>query len=276
MKRYPTALSIAGSDSCGGAGIQADLKTFSAWGVYGMTAITAITAQNTLGVRAVQSVAPEVLKGQMDAVFSDFTIDAIKTGMLNDKETVKLVVEAIDKYQPKWVVVDPVMVATSGSVLLKEDAIELMVNELLPRATLVTPNIPEAECISGVRIDRANGEEMAKRMVEEKHLKAVLLKGGHLDGEDSDDLFYDGKSQRLAFFRKKKIGTSNTHGTGCTLSAAITAGLALGLELREAIAKAEDYIAQAIAAGADVQAGHGHGPVNHLFAPQELHKITCG
>lgn len=276
MKRYPTALSIAGSDSCGGAGIQADLKTFSAWGVYGMTVITAVTAQNTMSVRAVQAVDPNVLEEQLDAVFSDFTIDAVKTGMLNDRETVRLVIEAVDKYQPEWVVVDPVMVATSGSVLLKEDAMELVVNELLPRATLVTPNIPEAECILGRDIDKSNGEEMAMRLVEEKHLNAVLLKGGHWDGEDSDDLFYVRNGKQPSFFRKKKIETSNTHGTGCTLSAAITAGLALGLDLHEAIAHAEEYIGRAIAAGADVQAGHGHGPVNHLFDPRKLHKITCG
>lgn len=275
MKRYPTALSIAGSDSCGGAGIQADLKTFSALGVYGMTAITAITAQNTLGVQAVQAVEPDIIRGQLDALFSDFTIDAVKTGMLNNLETVKVVIEAIDKYRPKWLIVDPVMVSTSGSILLEEDAIALMVDELLPRASLVTPNIPEAERISGRKIELANGNEIAYLMVKEKKFKAVLLKGGHLEGDEANDLFVEAYKEYPVVFRKEKIDTRNTHGTGCTLSAAITAGLAIGMDLDEAVAQAEKYIGEAITEGADVMAGHGHGPVNHLFRPCELIKIEA-
>lgn len=273
MKRYPTALSIAGSDSCGGAGIQADLKTFSAWGVYGMTAITAITAQNTKGVRAVQAVDPSVLKAQLAALFEDFTIDALKTGMLNDWQTVQVVIDAIDKYRPKWVIVDPVMVATSGAPLLQEEAVDIMIDELLPRADLVTPNLPEAACITLEDVDNENGPDVARMMITDKRFKAVLLKGGHQEGDDICDIFLSADSTAPRFFPKKKRDTVNTHGTGCTLSSAITAGLAQGLSMIEAIEQAEYYIGQAIAEGADVMAGHGHGPVNHLFAPRPLQKI---
>lgn len=273
MNRYPTALSIAGSDSSGGAGIQADLKTFSALGVYGMTAITAITAQNTIGVKAVQAVKPEILRDQLDAVFSDIQVDAVKTGMLNDKETVQVVIEAIDRYMPRWVIVDPVMVSTSGSQLLDNDAIELLKAELLPRANLVTPNIPEAECLSGEKIDSSNISNVADELVKECRLKAVLLKGGHLDGNESFDLFLPAGIHKPEIFQKKRIDTVNTHGTGCTLSAAITAYLSLGMDLYQAIDQAERYITKAITFGADVLIGHGYGPVNHLFSPESIRKI---
>lgn len=238
-----------------------------------MSAITAITAQNTTGVRAIQAVEPSVLKAQLDAVFEDFTIDALKTGMLNNAETVQVVVEAIDRYQPKWVVVDPVMVATSGSVLLQEEAISRVINELLPRADLITPNLPEAARIVGEAVNKGNGADITRKMLTDHRLKAVLLKGGHQEGDEISDLFLSAELTTPHFFPKKKTKTANTHGTGCTLSSAITAGLALGLSMTEAIEQAEYYIDRAIVEGADVMAGHGHGPVNHQFSPRPLQKI---
>ena len=269
--RYPAALTIAGSDSCGGAGIQADLKTFSAFGVYGMSAITSITAQNTLGVRGIQAVLPEILKGQIDAVFEDFTIDAVKTGMLHNIDAIKVTVESIDKYQPQWVVVDPVMISTSGSKLLQDDAIESMIDLLFPRSSIITPNIPEAEFLSGLKITSTDDMSIAAERLFEKGCRAVLIKGGHLNGERmTDQLFM--KDQSPISFQSETIQTNNTHGTGCTLSSAIAASLALGESLPNAVRKAKEYIQNALMAGADVMAGHGHGPVNHLYNPTPMHK----
>lgn len=269
--RYPAALTIAGSDSCGGAGIQADLKTFSAFGVYGMSAITSVTAQNTLGVRGIQAILPEILKGQIDAVFEDFTIDAVKTGMLHNVNAIKVTAEAIDTYQPKWVVVDPVMISTSGSKLLQDDAIESMINLLFPRSSIITPNVPEAEFLTGLKITSTNEMILAAEKLFEKGCLAVLIKGGHLNGERmTDQLFI--KDQSPISFHSATIQTNNTHGTGCTLSSAIAASLALGESLPDAVRKAKNYIQNALTAGADVMAGHGHGPVNHFYNPIPMHK----
>ena len=194
--RYPTALTIAGSDSCGGAGIQADLKTFSALGVYGMSAITSITAQNTLGVRGIQPILPEILKGQIDAVFEDFTIDAVKTGMLYNKAAIQVVAAALDQYRPKWIIVDPVMISTSGSKLLQDDAIEAMVDLLFPRTTLITPNIPEAEFLTGIQIHSIKDMDEAAQLLFAKGCQAVLIKGGHLEGEQRIDRLYRSINQR--------------------------------------------------------------------------------
>ena len=269
--RYPTALTIAGSDSCGGAGIQADLKTFSALGVYGMSAITSITAQNTRGVRGIQPVLPEILKGQIDAVFEDFVIDAVKTGMLYNQAAIEVVAAAFDQYQPKWIVVDPVMISTSGSKLLQDEAIDAMVRLLFPRTTLITPNIPEAEFLTGLSIRSVkNMDEAAQRLLA-KGCRAVLIKGGHLDGEQRIDQLYQVDQPSVAF-QAATVHTTNTHGTGCTLSSAITASLALGHPLTESVRRAKEYVQKGLQAGADVIAGHGHGPMNHLFDPKPLEK----
>lgn len=265
--KYTTALTIAGSDSCGGAGIQADLKTFSALGVYGASVITAITAQNTVGVKSVQAVTPEVLRDQLDAVFEDLEIDAVKTGMLHNPEAIRTVVEAVDRYHPRWLVVDPVMVSTSGYQLLTDEVIRILTEELLPRASIVTPNIPEAEILSGMKIlHDEDGAEAIERILQ--LCPSVLLKGGHTSGSIADR--FASKNQDSLCFPKKKIITRNTHGTGCTLSAAIAAELALGLSMEDAIYEAECYIDQAILQGSNALLGHGHGAVNHFFDPLPL------
>lgn len=269
--RYPTALTIAGSDSCGGAGIQADLKTFSALGVYGMSAITSITAQNTLGVRGIQPILPEILKGQIDAVFEDFTIDAVKTGMLYNKAAIQVVAAALDQHRPKWIIVDPVMISTSGSKLLQDDAIEAMVDLLFPRTTLITPNIPEAEFLTGIQIHSVKDIDEAAQLLFAKGCQAVLIKGGHLEGEQRIDRLYQ-LNQPAVTFQAETVQTVNTHGTGCTLSSAIAASLALGHSLTESVRLAKEYVQKGLLAGADVTAGHGHGPMNHLFDPKPLQK----
>lgn len=273
--RYPTALTIAGSDSCGGAGIQADLKTFSALGVYGASVITSITAQNTTGVRGIQAITPEMVKGQLDAVFEDMKIDAVKTGMLHNAETVRQVVYAADRYQPKWLVVDPVMISTSGSKLLQDEAIGLIVEELFPRASLVTPNKDEAEFLSGITIRSIDDLGKAAGKLMDLGCRAVLMKGGHLaeNYTSTDLLFCQSRPQGPLRLVSEYIPTVNTHGTGCTLSAAITALLALGKDLPQAVTEAKEYISTALKTGADVYIGAGHGGVNHFFTPRPLVKI---
>lgn len=272
MYRYPVALTIVGSDSGGGAGIQADLKTFSALGVYGASAITAVTAQNTQGVKSIQPVAPEVVKDQLRAVFDDFHIDAVKIGMLDKAVAADIVAHAIDLYQPRTVILDPVMISTSGCRLIEDETIGAIIHELFPRATLVTPNIDEAEYLSGMPI--RNEEEMgtAAQKLLALGCRCVLMKGGHLEGEEMADILFthDDVPLRLAV---PAIRTQNTHGTGCTLSSAIAAYMALGKELPDAVRAAKDYITAALRAGADVKTGHGHGPLDHFFDPVPLIKI---
>ncbi len=271
--RYPVALTIAGSDSGGGAGIQADLKTFSAIGVYGASVITSVTAQNTLGVRAIQPISPEVLKAQLDAVFEDITIDAVKIGMVHNKVAAEVIIEALDKYTPPCVILDPVMISTSGSKLLQDDAIEVISRELFPRSTLVTPNVDEAEFLSGVQINCEQDLKVAADKLLSLGCKAVLMKGGHLKSQEMTDILYsiDNPPVRLSV---EVIDTHNGHGTGCTLSSAIAAYMALGKTLSDAVCAAKEYITQAIESGKDVRTGHGHGPLNHFFAPVPLHKIA--
>ena len=262
-------MTIAGSDSCGGAGIQADIKTMSALGVYAASAITAITVQNTKGVYAIQEVEPEIVKGQIKAVMEDIKPDAIKIGMVNDKATIQAIVEALQEYTYRHLVIDPVMVSTSGSRLMQEDALETFCQELLPMATLLTPNIPEAEILSGLHLH--NEKEMHKAAARIAHMgcKALLIKGGHFDGNEKvDKLFIDGKEAKT--YTAKSVDTCNTHGTGCTLSSAITAHLAKGCNYQEAITCAKDYLSQALEAGKNIEIGSGHGPVNHFFAPTPL------
>lgn len=254
-------MTVAGSDSGGGAGIQADLKTFAALGVHGTSAITALTAQNTLGVTGIFDVPPSFVEAEFDAIATDIGVDAMKTGMLSNAEIITSVCGRISHYGIFNVVVDPVMVATSGDLLLREDAVGALRTMLLPLALVVTPNLREAEVLSGIRIDTVDAVREACRLILGFGPRHVLLKGGHATG-DAVDWLYDGKE--LVSFRAPRIDTSNTHGTGCTLSAAIAAHLALGLEVRQAVAASKEYITAAIRNAYAI--GGGHGPVNHLFA----------
>ena len=222
LYRYPTALTIAGSDSGGGAGIQADIKTFSALGVYGASVITSITAQNTQGVRGIQAISPEVLKGQLDAVFQDITIDAVKIGMLHNKTAAEIVVNAIDTYSPSRIILDPVMISTSGNKLLQDDAIDIIVRELFKRTSLVTPNIDEAEFLSGMKITSEKEMCLAAEKLLSLGCHAVLMKGGHLKGKEMTDILYVSEASPLRLSAETVI-TTNGHGTGCTLSSAIAA-----------------------------------------------------
>ena len=264
--RYARVLSIAGSDSGGGAGIQADLKTFSALGCYGMTAITAITAQNTQGVRAIHGVPAQMLRAQIDAVLEDIGADAVKIGMLHDPEVVCVVVEAIQRHRLQQVVLDPVMVATSGDRLMAAETVHVLVHELFPLASVITPNLDEAALLLDRAIDGADALDAAATALLALGAPAVLLKGGHLPGDTVIDVLAltDGTRLRL---QSPRIVTHNGHGTGCTLSSAIAAYLALGLPLPQAVEQARAYILGAIAAGANVHTGHGHGPLNHGYAP---------
>ena len=264
--RYVRVLSIAGSDSGGGAGIQADLKTFCALGCYGMTAITAITAQNTLGVTGIHGVPPDMLRAQIDAVAQDIGVDAVKIGMLASPEVVRVVAQAIRTHRFAHVVLDPVMVATSGDRLIASETVQVLVDELFPLAEVVTPNLDEAALLLGRAIDGIDALEEAAQNLLALGAPAVLLKGGHLKGERVVDLLATQAGQRQRF-ESARIATHNGHGTGCTLSSAIAAFLAQGHVLPQAVEKARAYILGAIAAGADVHTGRGHGPLNHGYAP---------
>ena len=259
----PTALTIAGSDSGGGAGIQADLKTFSALGVYGASAITALTAQNTRGVFGIAGVEPAFVGAQIDAVFADIRVDAVKIGMLGSPETIEAVAAAIERYRPRAVVLDPVMVAKSGDKLLEDRAVDALKTRLLPLATVVTPNLPEAAVLLGTT-PPAGRRLMAGVAARLQGLGAanVLLKGGHLDGEDSPDLLMHGGE--LHWFEGKRTPTRNTHGTGCTLSSALAAFLARGLPLPAAVGEAKRYVGAAIGAADGLGVGGGRGPVHHF------------
>lgn len=269
--RYYTALTIAGSDSCGGAGIQADIKTMSALGVYAASAITAITVQNTKGVYGIQNVEPEIVKGQIEAVMEDIHPDAIKIGMVNDCDTIRAIAETLKKYQESYqhLVIDPVMVSTSGCRLMQEDALDVFITELLPLATLLTPNIPEAEILANRKIENAEDIKAAAAAISKLGCRYVLIKGGHFDGEEKIDyLFEDGKQKTS--YRGISVNTRNTHGTGCTLSSAITSYLAREMDMNTAIAMAKTYLSGAILAGKDIKIGEGHGPVNHFYEPKSL------
>ena len=266
-RRYARVLSIAGSDSGGSAGIQADLKTIAALGGYGMTAITAITVQNTVGVRAIQALPAELLAQQIDAVAEDIGVDAVKIGMLHDVAVVRAVAAALQRHRFPHVVLDPVMVATSGDKLITQDTVAVLIRELFPLATLITPNLDEAGWLIGRNIRGVDELEGAARELLALGARAVLLKGGHLDGPELTDLLLapPAAPQRWS---ARRIATRNTHGTGCTLSSAIACQLALGEPLAAAVQSARAYVRGALAAGADVATGHGHGPLNHGFAPQ--------
>ena len=264
--QYLRLLTIAGSDSGGGAGIQADLKTFSALGCFGMSAITALTAQNTTGVRSIHGVPADMLRDQIDAVMEDIGVDAIKIGMLHSPEVVQTVASAIDRHALAHVVLDPVMVATSGAVLIDSPAIAALVRELFGRAVVITPNLDEASLLVGRTL--ANEQDMQAAAIEllAKGANAVLVKGGHLAGDVVSDLLQVAGGAPH-WMRAPRIATANTHGTGCTLSSAIAAYLALGYTLVDAVEAARLYVRGALAAGASVKTGQGNGPLNHSFAP---------
>ena len=259
------AVTIAGSDSGGGAGIQADLKTFSALGVYGASVITALTAQNTRGVAAIHDVPAGFVTAQIEAVFSDLAVKAVKIGMLSQPAVIEAVAAGLDKYRQEKVVLDPVMVATSGDKLIADAAVEVIVRDLFPRAALVTPNMPEAARLLGVAEsdDRAAMERQAAGLMK-RGARAVLLKGGHGHGPESADFLLTPAGGR--WLPSRRFETKNTHGTGCTLSSAVAAGLALGRDLEAAVVFAKDYVSAAIAAADRLQIGHGRGPVHHFHA----------
>ena len=267
--RYPRVLSIAGSDSGGGAGIQADLKTFAALGCFGMTAITALTAQNTLGVRSIHAVPTQILADQIDAVVEDIGVDAVKIGMLHSAETVRTVAAALKRHGLTRVVLDPVMIATSGAKLIDDSAIEVLVRELFPLATVVTPNLDEAALLVRQPLHDEADMEAAARQLIERGANAVLVKGGHLAGNTVSDLLLVRGAGPL-WLRAERIASGNTHGTGCTLSSAIASELALGATLPQAVQRARDFVRGAIAAGAGVRTGAGSGPLNHGHAPHAM------
>lgn len=263
-----TALTIAGSDSSGGAGIQADIKTMTMNGVYAMSAVTALTAQNTTGVTGIMEVTADFLRQQIDAVFEDIYPDAVKIGMVSSAELIEVIAERLIAHKAKNIVVDPVMVATSGSALMKTDAVSMLMSKLFPLAAVITPNIPETEVLSGMKVRTKEDMQKAAKMIGDSCGCAVLVKGGHCVNDANDLLYADGKWR---WFEGKRIDNPNTHGTGCTLSSAIASNLAKGFSLEESVQRAKDYISGALAAMLDF--GKGSGPINHLF---ELNSCFSG
>lgn len=257
-------LTIAGSDSSGGAGIQADLKTFSAHGVFGMSVIAAVTAQNTKEVIDVQNISPDIIGKQIDAIFDDIEVDAVKIGMISEIEGIKVVAERLKKYKPKNIVLDPVMVSKSGYSLMNPNSVETLIKELIPIVSVITPNIPEAEIISGTKIKTIEDMEKTAKIIYNMGPRNVLVKGGHLLG-DAIDILYDGKE--FTYLKNGRINTKNTHGTGCTLSSSIASNLALGMDIKEAVRNSKRYITIAIEHSLSI--GHGSGPTNHFY---ELYK----
>jgi hydroxymethylpyrimidine/phosphomethylpyrimidine kinase len=265
MKTYDIVLTIAGSDSCGGAGVQADIKTISANGCYAASAITAITVQNTVGVISVEGVSPAIIEGQIDAVLSDTGAKAIKIGMLHSSEVVHSVAKMLRKYGARNIVLDPVMVSTSGHRLIEEEAIQTLQDELIPLARIITPNIPEAEILFGEKIKNQTDLPHIAQALARRYNLSVYLKAGHLTEDLLTDIFYNNETGDTIELNSHRLATKNTHGTGCTLSSAIASMLAKGYELNDAAQKAQAYIEKAIIHGADYAIGQGHGPVHHFW-----------
>ncbi|QDK82070.1 bifunctional hydroxymethylpyrimidine kinase/phosphomethylpyrimidine kinase [Spirosoma sp. KCTC 42546] len=264
MKTYTRVLTIAGSDSGGGAGIQADLKTFAALGCYGMSVITALTAQNTKAVTGILPISPAFIAEQMKAVLSDIGVDAVKIGMLHSPEVIVQVAKTLTEFGVTTIVLDPVMVAKSGDKLLQDEAVDALKSYLLPLSSVITPNLPEASVLLGRSVETLADMEPAAEELAKLCLGAILVKGGHLTADESTDLLYLSEHEQH-FFPTARITTGNSHGTGCTLSSAIAAGLARGLSVIDAVAAAKDYVTQALQMGAVYKLGHGHGPVHHFF-----------
>lgn len=270
-KYYPCVLSIAGSDCSGGAGIQADIKTISALGAYAAAAITAVTVQNTRGVTGVCPVPPETVRAQIEAVMTDIRPTAVKIGMIDRAETAHIIAEAIRRHHPAFVVLDPVMISSSGKKLMDDDAVEVIRKELFPLCTLITPNIGEAAFLLQRDIDSVNDMQRAASDLLQLGSRAVLLKGGHLKGATATDILQEKGKAQPVLYSLRMIDSHNTHGTGCTLSSAIAAYSALGETLEQAVKKAKDYVHDCLEAGKDVHIGDGHGPMNHFHAPVPLH-----
>lgn len=258
--RLKTALTIAGSDCSGGAGIQADLKTFSANGVFGMSVITSIVAENTSRVISVENVSPEMISAQMDAVFEDIEVHAVKVGMLSDDIRIRAVADSLRKHQVRMAVIDPVMIAKGGHALMQEEALTALIHEIIPLAYLLTPNIPEAEALTNSEIENPEDMKQAALKIYEMGAKNVLIKGGHLAGEASD-LLYDGNN--FFIYSSERIHTKNTHGTGCTYSSAIAANLAKGMDIQTSVRQAKEYVTNVIKYSLEL--GKGHGPTNHFY-----------
>ncbi|MGD2000585.1 MAG: bifunctional hydroxymethylpyrimidine kinase/phosphomethylpyrimidine kinase [Desulfobacterales bacterium] len=265
-RRYARVLAIAGSDSGGGAGIQADLKTFSALGCYGMSVVTALTAQNTTGVTGIHAVPPAFVVQQMAAVFSDIGADAVKIGMLYSAELIQAVADGLRRHEAANIVLDPVMVAQSGDKLLQDAAITALKDHLLPLATVLTPNLPEAAVLLGREVNGLDDMQAAAKSLAAFGSRSVLLKGGHAQGDDSSDVLFIADEDRCIVLEDRRVRTANTHGTGCTLSSAIAAYLAKGETIAAAVRNAKKYIAEAIRAGAPYRLGHGSGPVHHFYS----------
>jgi hydroxymethylpyrimidine/phosphomethylpyrimidine kinase len=265
MKAYRRALTIAGSDSGGGAGIQADLKTFAALGCYGASVITSLTAQNTTGVSAIYPVSPDFVAEQFLSVWQDIGFDAVKIGMLHSPEIIRVIAESVKRFQATNIVLDPVMIAKSGDRLLQKEAVASLTTELLPLATVITPNLPEAAALLGRPVESPEAMEAAARDLARLGPSAVLIKGGHLTGKSCADLLYERSGNKVTRFEALRVETINTHGTGCTLSAAIAAGLAYGYSLTGAVSRAKEYLTGALLAGAGYRLGCGHGPVHHFW-----------
>lgn len=264
-KRYKTALTIAGSDPSGGAGIQADLKAFSACGCYGSSAIVAVVDENTVGVTGVHPIPVVFVVGQINSVLDDIGADAIKIGMLHSSELIIAVRDTLLEYGIRNIVLDPVMVATSGDTLLQQEAIETLKNELIPFTRVITPNIPEAEILLGEKIDKQEDLPYFAKKLSFDRKVSVLLKAGHLTDDELVDIFYNAETDEILKLKSQRVYTNNTHGTGCTFSSAVAAFLAHGLDLNEAVVKAKEYMKQAIISGSNYVIGKGHGPVHHFF-----------
>lgn len=265
IKKYKKVLAIAGSDSGGGAGIQADIKSISACGCYAMTAITAITVQNTIGVQAVYPIPTDIITGQIRAVLDDIGADAVKIGMLHSSDVIIAVAETLKKYSFANIVLDPVMVATSGDKLLQDEAVETLKRVLIPMSKIITPNIPEAEILLGGKIQNQKDLDEAAKTLSSRYKISVFLKAGHLESEEIEDVFYNSEENSILKLKSKKISTKNTHGTGCTLSSAIASFIARGFSVNDSLRKAKDYIDGAIREGSLYSLGKGHGPVHHFF-----------
>jgi len=266
VKNYKTVLTIAGSDSSGGAGIQADIKTLAALGCYGVSVITAVTAQNTQGVMTVHPVPSYIVTQQLEAVLKDIRIDVVKIGMLYSAEIIEAVTTTLRKYSIKPIVLDPIIHSTSGTPLLEENAIDALKKYLIPRSTLITPNIPEAEALLGIKLKSRTNLEKAAENLAKSGCQNVLLKGGHLSGDSISDIFYSSKEKKMRVFTSSRIKTVNTHGTGCTLSSAIAAYLAREFSMEESIQKARQFTFEALKAGVQYKLGPGKGPLHHFYA----------
>ena len=271
MKKYASVLTIAGSDCSGGAGIQADIKTISALGAYAASAITAITVQNTCGVEAIHPIPPVFVTGQIEAVLSDIRPAAVKIGMVTDVEIIHSIASSLHKFKPKHVVFDPVMVSSSGRCLIENAAIEVLINELIPETTLITPNLSEAEVLIGRPVTNVEEMKTAAQKILSYGCKAVLVKGGHLQGGEMTDVLQLRTHKTPFLFSASQIESKNTHGTGCTLSSAIATYLALNETMENAVKKAKTFLYKSLDAGKDIHIGEGHGPLNHLYAPMPMH-----